>query len=120
RMPDRLQTLSPADVHLEGYLGHRVLNSEKNRLLQVDEDELLAGFRKRPGKQAWIGEHVGKWLHAATLAWANTGDPALKRKLDRVVRSLLATQEPDGYLGTYTSDKRFGLYPDADWDVWVH
>src|SRR5204863_6202889 len=68
----------------------------------------------------WIGGHVGKWLHAATLAWANTGDPALKSKLDRVVRNLLATQERDGYLGTYTPDKRFGLYPNADWDVWVH
>src|SRR5438552_4107229 len=117
---DRAQPLSPSEVHLEGYLGQRVLNSEKNRLLEVDEEELLAGFRHRPGKQAWIGEHVGKWLHAATLAWANTGDPALRTKLDRVVHNLLATQQPDGYLGTYTPDKRFGLYPNADWDVWVH
>src|SRR5947199_6847597 len=81
---------------------------------------MLAGFRKRPGEQAWIGEHVGKWLHAATLAWVNTGDPALRAKLDRVVAGLIATQEPDGYLGTYTPDKRFGLYRGADWDVWVH
>src|SRR5262249_45088058 len=33
---------------------------------------------------------------------------------------LLKTQEPDGYLGTYIPAKRWGLYPDADWDVWVH
>ncbi len=33
---------------------------------------------------------------------------------------LIKTQEADGYLGTYTKDKRFGLYSGADWDVWVH
>src|SRR5207302_4638545 len=120
RMPDRLEALSPSEAHLRGYLGQRVLNSEKNRLLEVDEDEMLAGFRNRPGRQAWIGEHVGKWLHAATLAWSYTGDPALKAKLDRMAAELIETQEPDGYLGTYVPGQRFGLYPGADWDVWVH
>lgn len=120
KLPDTLELLPPDAVKLTGYLGKRVENNEKNRLLRVDEDALLAGFRGRPGKQAWIGEHVGKWLHAATLAWVNTGDPALRRKLDRVVTELLKTQEPDGYLGTYVPAQRFGLYRGADWDVWVH
>lgn len=111
---------SPSDVHLSGYLGARVANNEKNRLLEVDENAILTGFRKRPGEQAWIGEHVGKFLHAAALAWAYSGDPALKAKLDRVARELMKTQEPNGYLGTYTPEKRWGLYPGADWDVWVH
>jgi DUF1680 family protein len=120
RMPDAMEVLPPSAVRMGGYLGVRVLNSEKNRLVAVDEAPLLAGFRHKPGEQAWIGEHVGKWLHAATLAWANTGDPALRTKLDRVAAELIKTQEPDGYLGTYVPEKRFGLYPDADWDVWVH
>src|SRR5262249_35031629 len=89
-------------------------------LLAVDEAALLEGFRHRPGAQAWIGEHVGKWLHAATLAWAYTGDPALKTKLDRVGAELIETQEPEGNIGTYAPGMRFGLYPGADWDVWVH
>src|SRR5438093_12525699 len=75
KLPDVLQMPEPNEVQVNGYLGARVLVNEKNRLLQVDEEPLLAGFRKRPGVQAWIGEHVGKWLHAATLAWVNTGDP---------------------------------------------
>ena len=33
---------------------------------------------------------------------------------------LIAAQEPDGYLGTYVPEKRFGLYEGADWDVWSH
>ena len=115
KLPDVAQALNPAEVRMEGYLGTRVARNEKNRLLVVNEDGLLAGFRKRPGSQDWIGEHVGKFLHAATLAWANTGDAELRAKLDRVVAGLLATQEPDGYLGTYLPKNHW-----TSWDVWVH
>ena len=120
KMADVAALLSPGEVKLRGYLGARVAANAKNRMPAVDEERILAGFRKRPGEQAWIGEHVGKWLHAATLAWANTGDDALRAKLDRVVEELIKTQESDGYLGTYTPDARFGLFRNADWDVWVH
>src|SRR5262249_13663887 len=117
RVKDAMTLPAPKETRLGGLLGERFGRSEKNRLLHVDEDELLAGFRHRPGKQAWIGEHVGKWLHAASLAYANTGDPKLHEKLDRVASELMKTQEPDGYLGTYVPAQRFGLYPNADWDV---
>ena len=120
KAPDALIAPSPADVRLTGYLGDRIAKSEKDRLLEVDIDRLLVGFRKRPGEQAWIGEHIGKWLHAATLAWVNTGDAKLRAKLDSAVVELIKTQEADGYLGTYVPDQRFGLYRNADWDVWVH
>jgi len=119
-LPDAAELLSPSQTHIEGWLGARIDANEKNRLLTVDTEPLLAGYRKRPGSHPWIGEHVGKWLHAATLAWAYTGDPALKAKLDRVAADLIACQEPDGYLGTYVPEKRFGLYAGADWDVWSH
>jgi len=112
--------LPPSSVHLDGWLGHRVEINAKNRLLTVDTELLLAGFQKKPGTHPWIGEHVGKWLHAATLAWAYTGDPALRAKLDRVAAELIRVQEPDGYLGTYLPNQRFGLYNGADWDVWSH
>ncbi len=118
--PAALHPLQPSAVRLGGWLGARIDANESHRLLQVDTEPLLAGYRHRPGNQPWIGEHVGKWLHAATLAWAYSGDEALRRKLDAVVASLLATQEADGYLGTYSADKRFGLYDGADWDVWCH
>ncbi|MGC8667399.1 MAG: glycoside hydrolase family 127 protein [Chthonomonadales bacterium] len=117
---DREDLLAPGNVQLGGLLGARWRLNARNRLLAVDEDELLSGFRHRPGSQAWVGEHVGKWLHAASLTYAAEHDPLLRAKMDRVVRELIRTQEADGYLGTYTPDKRFGLYPGADWDVWVH
>ena len=120
RLPDALQELSPAAIQLHGWLGQRVALNERNRLVQVDLEPLLAGYRHKPGTHPWIGEHVGKWMHAATLAWAYTGDASLRKKLDYAAEELIQAQETDGYLGTYTPDKRFGLYPEADWDVWSH
>ncbi|MCC7492998.1 MAG: glycoside hydrolase family 127 protein [Fimbriimonadaceae bacterium] len=105
----------PGAVRLGGLLGSRVTATALGRLLDVDEDALLAGFRRRPGEQAWIGEHVGKFLDAACLAWQQTGDPRLRAKLERVTAGLLACQEADGYLGTYRPADRW-----TSWDVWVH
>jgi DUF1680 family protein len=119
-VPDQQRVPSADRVHLtDGFLGERGAINEKN-LRHADEDWMLAGFRHRPGEQAWVGEHVGKFLHAATLAWAGSGDPELRGKIDRVVTELLKTQEGDGYLGTYVPEKRFSLAKDNDWDVWVH
>jgi uncharacterized protein len=128
RLPDRAELLSPADVRLEGWLAKRLAANETNRLAKVDLEPLLAGFRQKPGVHPWIGEHLGKWMHATTLAWAHTGDPELLRKLDYAVTELIKTQEPDGYLGTYPPEHRFAIHPGADgnewsgpsWDVWSH
>ncbi len=87
----------------------------EGRLLHIDEGALLGGFEKRPGSHPWIGEHIGKYLDAASRAWAYTGDERLKLALDRMAHNLIAMQLPDGYLGTYTEEQRW-----TSWDVWVH
>ena len=120
KAPDVATLASPGDVQLQGFLGERVAVNERKRLMEVDLEPLLAGYRHKPGVHPWIGEHIGKWMHAATLAWAHNGDPALRARLDYAAAELIKAQEPNGYLGTYTPDKRFGLYPGADWDVWSH
>jgi hypothetical protein len=119
-IPEIVRFSELSQVRIQGWLGDRIDANERSRLLVVDTDPLLAGYLKKPGKQEWIGEHVGKWLDAATLAWAYSGDLALKEKLDRVAAQLMGAQEPDGYLGTYLPAQRFGLFPGADWDVWSH
>ena len=100
-VPDKQDFQIPDRVQLTGWLGTRIAANEANRLAKIDTDRLLEGYRKRPGRQSWDGEHVGKWLHAATLAWVNTGDPALRAKLDATAAELCKCQLADGYLGTY-------------------
>lgn len=112
---DRQDCQSPNRVHLGGWVGTRIDANATNRLAKLDPARLLEGYRKRPGRQTWDGEHVGKWLHAATLAWANTGDPALREKLDYTAAELIKCQLPDGYLGTYADSERW-----TQWDVWAH
>ncbi|MGH7968797.1 MAG: beta-L-arabinofuranosidase domain-containing protein, partial [Limisphaerales bacterium] len=114
-VPDRQEFETPDRVHLSGWVGDRIDVNEANRLVKLDPARLLEGYRRRPGRQAWDGEHVGKWLHAATLAWVYTGDPSLREKLDYIASELTKCQLPDGYLGTYLDKDRW-----TEWDVWAH
>jgi DUF1680 family protein len=114
-VPDVQVSQIPDAVQLTGWIGSRITASEANRLAKIDTDRLLEGYRKRPGRQAWDGEHIGKWLHAATLAWVYTGDENLRRKLDTAVAQLMQCQLEDGYLGTYAPADRW-----TAWDVWAH
>jgi DUF1680 family protein len=98
-----------------GLLGYRMdINLEK-RLLQIDSATLLSGFKKRPGSQTWIGEHVGKFLFSATKTYAYTHDLRIKHLMDDMVQKYIACQMPDGYLGTYLLKDRW-----TEWDVWAH
>lgn len=117
---DRFTPVNPGDVQITGFLGDRCLRNERARLLAKNENEMLDGFRNRPGSQAWVGEHAGKWLHASALAWAYTRDPYLRSKLDRVAAELMAAQKDDGYLGTYADTAHWGMGRSEQWDVWVH
>ncbi|MBO0800363.1 MAG: glycoside hydrolase family 127 protein, partial [Blastocatellia bacterium] len=117
---DRFAAVDPGQVVLQGFLGERCRKNETARLLMKNEEEMLAGFERRPGKHPYVGHHVGKWMHAATLAWANTKDGVLRAKLDRVVSRLIATQKEDGYLGTYADGAHWGMGEGQGWDVWVH
>lgn len=100
---------------LSGYLAVRMQVNLNQRLLQIEEDALLAGFRKRPGSHPWIGEHVGKYLDAAANTLEYTQNERLKTQMTRMAKALMQAQLPDGYLGTYTDDQRW-----TSWDVWSH
>jgi DUF1680 family protein len=98
-----------------GYLAERMRINNEKRLLQIDLESILSPYKHRPGTQEWAGEHVGKFLHAAALEYQNSGNPELKKRMDYAAQSLIATQLPDGYLGTYLDKNRW-----TSWDVWSH
>jgi len=130
RVEDRYVPAQFEAQEIHGVLGDRLDVNIRKRLNEgVDTEPLLKGYRQRPGQQTWIGEHLAKFIDAATNAWAYSGDEPLKQKLDAAVKDLLATQLPDGYLGTYLEPDRFKDFgnaawePAADlplWDVWAH
>jgi DUF1680 family protein len=115
KIKDRFIPARYEDQEMAGFLAERMRVNLEGRLLHVDEEALLKGFEKRPGSHPWIGEHVGKYLHAAANTYRYTHDERLKKQMDRMARRLIASQSPDGYLGTYTDDQRW-----TSWDVWVH
>lgn len=98
-----------------GLIGERVDLWRNNRLWNIAKsDYIIDGFENRPGMHPWQGEHLGKWLHAATLAYIINGDEKLKKKLDEMVERLLATQLPNGYMGTYGESYTFMALPEND------
>jgi len=107
-----------------GILGERLDLWRRVRLWRVVNDPfLLDGFTNPPGRHPWQGEHVGKWLHAASLACGATGDPKLDAALRAVVAKLNAAQENNGYLGTYAPKERYyAMIATGDpttWDIWT-
>ena len=118
-----LVDLGPSAVAPEGLLGGRMHASLVNRLLAQDPDVLLAPFRdrNRDWGYGWPGEYVGKWLDAASLTYALTGDARLAARCRAVATAFIATQEPDGYLGTYPAAHRYvvPIQGPYDWDVWI-
>lgn len=114
-IPEKSSLLSIKGQNLSGLLDSKIDQNLEMRLLRVDHTGILEGFYQRPGKHKWIGEHVGKFLHAATDTWTYTRNPELKAKMDTAVDVLLATQMEDGYLGTYLPEDHW-----TSWDVWSH
>ncbi len=108
-----------------GWLADRMKINADKRLLELDLDMILEPFKSRPGKQWWAGEHVGKFLHAATFSWRYNNDERILARMVSVANNLIDTQLPNGYLGTYLEKDQFaqgdGLGWDAPvWDVWTH
>jgi uncharacterized protein len=112
---DRLQPLGPGAVRVEGWLGRQIDLCIENRVMAQDVGRLVQPFRERAEENSghWRCEYWGKWFTSAALGYACDPSDARRAKLDDAVRQLLATQTPDGYIGTYKDGKHLGT-----WDVW--
>lgn len=114
KVDDVLQPLPPGAVRVTGWLSEDLALCRDNRLLGQSLPDLIRPFRERPEDRYWLCEFWGKWYTSVALARRYRPDDADIASLsDRAVRELVATQTPDGYIGTY--QKKFEL---AQWDVW--
>lgn len=119
--------IAPDKFTVDGFLGDCLTRSANNWTLKVNDDILLSGFRRKPGIQAYIGEHIGKFLLSCIPTSFLLNSQPLKDKARYLVESLVLAQEPDGYLGTnlegkrwygVKDDKKFGGDLDLNADVW--
>ena len=119
QVPEAFVSLPFEAQELGGLFAERMRTNVEGRLLRVDTEAFLAGFVHRDSAgsfdAAWLGEHAGKFLDAACNALRYRENERLRQIVERVARALIASQEPDGYLGTYPATRRW-----TGWDVWVH
>ena len=124
RLPDAAELLSPGRKSiLDGWIGPRIDANERQRLLAIGSGgRFWPDTINGPVAILWIGEHVGKWLHAATLAQAYGDDVRLRSGETRSRRRRVDCLPGSGRLpGLHTLPTiRSGLYPNNDWDVWSH
>ena len=121
------EQIIPNEISLNGGLwDRRTRDSVEQWVKKVSDDLLLNGFRHRPGVQAWIGEHAGKFMDGALLINEFLNDQALWNKIDYIAQGVIDNQEADGYIGTYLPETRWQRNtgegwedPNCSWDLWV-
>lgn len=111
---DQLHILPPGGVSLRGRLGKALEKSVNHRLKKVNYDHLVAPFRDRNERDGrWRCEFWGKIVRSAIRSWRAVPDPELDRRIRETVRSLCATQTPDGCISSYPAELQT-----QDWDIW--
>ena len=102
-------------VRLKGCLGERLDAMIERHVCGADVDYITAPFmEKTETKGWWQTEFWGKWMHSAVPYLDYCGSEQLRTAIDRGIDRMLASQEPNGYIGNYPDELRCG----EGWDVW--
>ena len=97
------------DVHLKGYLGNRLDAMIKHQIVNRDIDYITAPFAEKTERtERWQSEFWGKYMHSAMPYLEYTGSDKLKSVVERGISSIIASQEPSGYIGNYPDELRCG------------
>ncbi len=103
------------DIKLKGYLGERLDRMIERHVGGTDIDYITAPFLEKTERKGWWQtEFWGKYMHAAVPYAAYSGSPKIAADVRRGIDRILASQEPNGYIGNYPDELRCG----EGWDVW--
>ena len=108
---DKLEKAQSAVI--SEYVGEKLIASYNNRILAQNYEKLIEPFKNHDEHTCWQGEFWGKWFTSAALAYNYKPTKELKLTLDKAVRSLIATQTSEGYIGNYAPESRLQA-----WDIW--
>ena len=107
---DILQAADVRKVKVGGEIGKRIDLTVANNLMVLDLDrDFLAPFREPNAEQGYVG--LGKTIDAFVRFAAYTGDAKVLERKRYLVGETIATQEPDGYIGTIAPAQRM-------WELW--
>ncbi len=128
---DSVKLLGPIGAQMDAFLQNRL----QSDFAQTEIfGEAIEPFVKRnddeTGVGYWRGEFWGKMAISAARTYKYTGDQKLKRFLIDNTHELLATQDADGYLNTYSNPD--AIFPtdieigrrvtgwdcDFNWNIW--
>ena len=120
-IPAAAQPLPLSAVRLTGGPLKRAQDLDREYLLKLEPDRMLAYFRIRAGLQpkargygGWDGDgknltgHIlGHYLSAVSLMWAATDDARFKERVDYIIHELKEVQDANGngYLGALSGGK---------------
>lgn len=108
--------LPPGHIQLGGTIGRRMGDCMENLVMAWDLDRLIKPFRDKTDglDDQWRSDYWGKWFTALAWGYAHEPTAAHRQMLDRAVKELIATQGPDGNIGSFEGKLRLiGAY-----DVW--
>lgn len=110
---DELSFAPAGSVEFFGTIKKALDTSYNGDIMAWDIDDLVRPFSERKEDGSWQIEFWGKWFTSAALAYDYNPCAVLDTRLKYAVKSLLATQSPDGQITTYKSGREFGT-----WDMW--
>lgn len=112
---DQLTPAAPGTVQIQGWLGDKMAASLAHHVMAQDVERIILPFRERQEENSghWRCEYWGKWFTSAALGCAYEPTDEHRQVLKHGLEELLATQTPDGYIGTYKPTHHLGI-----WDVW--
>lgn len=143
--PDARRTTALGKIRLSGYGAEKMNAFFRNRifseaaakevfgearaaLLDRSDDEWMAEGRRIGGW--WRGEFWGKLMIGASRVAEYSGDPALRRFLVEECRRVMASQDADGYLGSYADKTNVAIVQgdraavtkhygwNSSWNIW--
>ena len=112
---DVMVPLDPGQIRIDGYLGKKLNLCLTNRVMSQEIKKVIRPFqlRQEHKDQGFRCEYWGKWFTSAVLGYNYQPTENHRTKIDQAVDALLATQTPDGYIGTYQAEYQPGM-----WDIW--
>lgn len=109
----KTESATSPKVKIGGYVGSRIDICNSGMIMQEDVDALVEPFRHKEDRSSWSTEFIGKWMLGAIEMYRYNSDPALFEKISKGIRDLVATQQEDGFIGSYAPEARL-----THWDIW--